>query len=99
MVATKSMGAEEYCLACTAVHLSLKKSEALVFDCQKDLAGNGNNWKGLGFQVQFIHYTGSDPLFHFGSLAKRNGREPLASPGPQSIASKRGKWSKGNSLF
>lgn len=99
VAATKSMWAEEYCLACTAVHLSLKKFEALVFECQKDLAGNGNNGKGLGFKVQLTHYTGSDPLFRFGSPAKRNGRELLASPGPQSIASKRGKWSKRNSSF
>lgn len=50
-----------------------------MFECQKDLAGNGNNGKGLGFKVQLIHYTGSDPLFHFGSLAKRNGRDLLAT--------------------
>lgn len=34
---------QESCLACTAVHLSLKKSEAVVFDYQKNLSGDGKN--------------------------------------------------------
>lgn len=45
--AAESMGTEESCLACTAVHLPLKRSETLVFDCQKDLVGDSNSERGL----------------------------------------------------
>lgn len=41
------MGAGESCLACTALQLPLKRSEALVFKPQKDLAGDGNSGRGL----------------------------------------------------
>lgn len=34
---------QESCLARPAVHLSLKKSESVVFDYQKDLSGDGKN--------------------------------------------------------
>lgn len=43
----ESVGTEESCLACTAARLPLKRSEALVFDCQEDLAGDSNRGRGL----------------------------------------------------
>lgn len=45
--AAESVGTAESCLAGTAVHLPLKRSEALVFKYQKDLAGDSNSRRGL----------------------------------------------------
>lgn len=41
------VGTGESRLACTALQLPLKRSEALVFEPQKDLAGDGNSGRGL----------------------------------------------------
>lgn len=52
--AAESVGTEESCLACSAVHLPLKRSEALVFDCQN------SNWLETAIQERFYYTSESN---------------------------------------